>query len=146
MRPRLPAAGRSLVEVAVGVPLVEPIVSIREAAIGGAGTGKISRPHGLRREIAVGAVGEGLGPGGEVLVQRVGGVALADASDAGAEAVADGVKSVIKGVGSDWSASVRRDWPISVCRDWTAGVLQIPPAAAIGIDDATLAEHARHKP
>ena len=142
-----PACGRQVAgEVAVGVPLVEPIVSIREAAIGGAGPGKISRPHGLRREIVVGVVGQGLGSGGEVLVQRVGGVGLADPGDAGAEAVADGVKAVIKGVGSDWSASVRRDWPISVRRDWTAGVLQIPPAVAVGADDATLAEHARHNP
>ena len=117
-------------EVAVGVPLVEPIVSIREAASGGAGPGKISRPHRLRREIAVGVVGQGFGPGGEVLVQRVGRIALADASDAGAEAVADGVKALIKGVGSDWTAGARR----------------IPPAVAVGTDDATLAEHARHKP
>ena len=117
-------------QVAVGVPLVEPIVSIREAAIGGAGPGKISRPHGLRREVAVGVVSQGLRPGGEVLVQRVGGVALADASDAGAGAVADVVKSVIK----------------DVCGDRPAAVRQMPPAVAVGIDDGTLAEHARHKP
>ena len=131
-------AGAVTGEVAVGVPLVEPIVSIREAAIGGAGPGKISRPHGLRREIVVGVVGEGLGPGGEVLVQRVGRVGLADAGDAGARAVADVVKSVIK--------DVRRDWPTDVRSDWTAGARQIPPAVAVGTDDATLAEHARDKP
>ena len=86
------------------------------------------------------------GPGGEVLVQRVGGVGLADASDAGASAVADGVKAVIKGVRCDWPASVRCDWPTDVRSNRTAGVLQIPPAVAVGIDDAALAEHARHKP
>ena len=134
-----PACGRQVAgEVAVGVPLVEPIVSIREAAIGGVGPGKISRPHGLRREVAAGVVGEGLGPGGEVLVERVGGVALADASDAGAEAVADVVKAVIK--------DVRRDWPTDVRSDWTAGVGRSGAEVAVGIDDATLAKHARHKP
>ena len=103
-----PACGRQVAgEVAVGVPLVEPIVSIREAAIGGAGPGKISRPHGLRREVAVG--GEGLGPGGEVLVQIVGRIALADASDAGAGAVADVVKAVIKDVCDDWTAGAPSD-------------------------------------
>ena len=79
--------------------------------------GEVAAPPACRRQVAgevvVGVVGEGLGPGGEVLVQRVGGVALADASDAGAEAVADGVKSVIK----------------DVCGDWTAGARRIPPAA-----------------
>ena len=82
---------------------------------------------GVVSEFAVGVVGQGLGPGGEVLVQRVGGVGLADA---GAEAVADVVKVVTKGV----------------CGDWTAAVRQIPPAVAVGTDGVMLAKHARHKP
>ena len=49
MRPRLPAAGRSLARLPIGV-------------VG---------------EVAVGVVGPGLDPGGEVLVQRVGRVDLA---------------------------------------------------------------------
>ena len=53
---------------------------------------------------------------------------------AGVEAVAD----VIKGVRSDWLTNVRSNW--------AAAVRRIPPAVAVGTDDAMLAEHARHKP
>ena len=81
-------------------------------------------------QVAVGVVVEGLGPGGEVLVQRVGGVGLADPGDAGAEAVADVVKAIIKDVRGDWTAGVRRRGA----------------EVAVGTHDATLAEHARHKP